>query len=72
MLYRYFYRVIVLSSSEAEHDIARAYDVHANGYLVKPMEFGKFYQMLEEVCSYWSKWNTLAMSSASPSTESPD
>ncbi len=33
--------VVILTSSEAEKDVARAYEYHANSYLVKPVGFNK-------------------------------
>jgi CheY-like chemotaxis protein len=34
--------VVVLSSSSAEQDIARSYDLHASAYVVKPIDLDKF------------------------------
>ena len=34
--------VVVLSSSNAEQDIARSYDLHASAYVVKPIDLDKF------------------------------
>lgn len=49
--------VVILTSSDAENDIARSYDLHANSFLVKPMEFRKFKKMLEDLGLYWLGWN---------------
>jgi len=49
--------VVVLTSSEAETDIARAYEYHANSYLVKPIGFDKFTEMMEQLGFYWLSWN---------------
>ena len=49
--------VVVLTSSEAETDMAKAYDFHANSYLVKPLGFDKFTQMMEHLGFYWLSWN---------------
>ena len=49
--------VIILTSSEAEDDIRQAYELHANGYLVKPIDFEKLSQMLSDVVSYWATCN---------------
>ena len=49
--------VIVLSSSAEPCEVARAYANHANGYLVKPIDFDGFARMLEAVASYWLDWN---------------
>ncbi len=49
--------VVVLTSSGAEDDIARAYDRHANSYLVKPIDFKKFTELMRELGYYWLGWN---------------
>jgi two-component system response regulator len=50
--------VVVLTTSEAERDIARAYLNHANSYLVKPVGFEEFNQLMEDMGFYWLGWNT--------------
>jgi CheY-like chemotaxis protein len=50
--------VVVVTSSDREADIARAYDYHANSYLVKPIDFQKFQTMMNELGFYWLGWNT--------------
>ena len=54
--------VVVLTTSEAESDIARAYDYYANSYLVKPMDFDKFTQLMQDLGFYWLVWNRLPWS----------
>lgn len=49
--------VVVLTTSEAERDIDRAYEYHANSYLVKPVDFAKFTQLMGDMCYYWLGWN---------------
>ncbi len=49
--------VIILTTSEAESDLARAYEHHANSYLVKPVDFGKFVQLMDNMGFYWLGWN---------------
>ncbi len=49
--------VVVLTTSEAERDIARAYGNHANSYLVKPVDFDKFAQLMRDLGFYWLVWN---------------
>ena len=34
--------VVVLTSSEAEQDIAKAYELHANCYVTKPVDLDRF------------------------------
>lgn len=49
--------VVVLTSSSAENDIARAYSHNANSYLVKPVDFEKFTRMMKDLGYYWLAWN---------------
>ena len=50
--------IVILTTSAAEKDVAMAYDYHANSYLVKPMDFAKFEEMMDELGYYWLAWNT--------------
>lgn len=52
--------VIILTTSEAEVDRVRAYSSHANSYLVKPVDFGKFQRMVRDLEFYWAVWNQRA------------
>lgn len=52
--------VVVITTSAAERDRIKAYEFHANSYLVKPVEFEKFREMVQELISYWGKWNVQA------------
>ncbi|HXM53693.1 MAG TPA: response regulator [Candidatus Binatus sp.] len=45
--------VVVLSSSEAETDIARAYDLHANAYVTKPVDIAHFLQVVKSIEEFW-------------------
>lgn len=49
--------IVVLTTSAAETDMARAYDNHANSYLVKPVDFEKFVVLMETLGYYWLVWN---------------
>lgn len=50
--------VIVLTTSEAEKDVARAYDNYVNSYLVKPVGFEEFSRLMDDLGFYWLGWNT--------------
>ena len=50
--------VIILTTSEAEKDVARAYDNHVNSYLVKPVGFEEFSKLMNDLGFYWLGWNT--------------
>ena len=45
--------VIVLSTSEAEQDILRSYDSHANSYLTKPVDLDQFIGVVRAVEDFW-------------------
>lgn len=50
--------VVVLTTSEAEKDVTRAYYNHANSYLVKPVGFEEFKRLMDDLGFYWLGWNT--------------
>jgi CheY-like chemotaxis protein len=50
--------VIVLTTSEAEKDVARAYSNHVNSYLVKPVGYEEFSKLMNDLGFYWLGWNT--------------
>lgn len=45
--------VIVLTSSDARHDITRSYELGANCYVTKPIGLEAFQRMLSEVRRFW-------------------
>jgi CheY-like chemotaxis protein len=45
--------VIVLTVSEREEDIVRAYQLGANTYITKPVDFGKFMHAIDTLWEYW-------------------
>lgn len=45
--------VIILTSSEAEMDIAKSYELHANAYIVKPSSLQQFQLVVEAVEMFW-------------------
>ena len=49
--------VVVLTTSEAEKDVAKAYYNHANSYLVKPVGFDDFKKLMDDLGFYWLGWN---------------
>ncbi len=49
--------VVVLTTSDAESDRARAYASHANSYLVKPIDFEQFRQLIHDLEAYWGICN---------------
>jgi CheY-like chemotaxis protein len=49
--------VVILTTSEAEQDVASAYQYHANSYVTKPMDYKKFSKLMDELGYYWLVWN---------------
>ncbi len=49
--------VVILTSSDLDRDIDEAYDNYANSYLVKPMEYESFSQLMNDLGLYWFRWN---------------
>lgn len=45
--------VVVLTSSAAEQDIARAYSHHANCYITKPVNLDQFLRAVQSIESFW-------------------
>lgn len=58
--------VVILSSSEAEEDIVRSYDAHANCYLSKPLALGQFNRMVHAIEDFWFTIVKLPRSATSP------
>ena len=50
--------VVILTTSEAEKDVARAYSHYANSYLVKPLGYEEFKKLMDDLGFYWLGWNT--------------
>lgn len=48
---------VVLTTSDAEVDITKAYDYNVNSYLVKPLDFDKFSNLIQTFGFYWVVWN---------------
>lgn len=46
--------VIVLSTSEAEDDVAGCYELGANCYIPKPVGFGEFRRVVRAIEEFWS------------------
>ncbi len=45
--------VIVLTTSQAESDVTRSYDLHANCYIVKPVDFDRFIDVVKGIEDFW-------------------
>ena len=49
--------VVILTTSEAERDVAKAYERHTNSYVVKPLDFKGFTTLMKDLGFYWLGWN---------------
>ena len=45
--------VIMLTSSKADEDISLAYNLHANCYITKPLDFIKFVEVVKSIENFW-------------------
>ena len=45
--------VVVITTSEAEEDIARSYDLHANCYISKPVDLDQFITVVRSIEDFW-------------------
>lgn len=45
--------IVVLTSSEAETDIVRSYDLHANCYVAKPLGAESFFEVIRSIEDFW-------------------
>ena len=45
--------VIIMTSSQEETDLVKSYQLGVNSYIVKPVDFDKFAQVVTEVGLYW-------------------
>lgn len=48
---------VILTTSAAESDLAKAYTYGVGSYLVKPVDFSKFTELMESFGYYWLAWN---------------
>lgn len=45
--------VVILTTSQAEEDIARSYDIGANSYITKPVTFDGLVEVMKSLKKYW-------------------
>lgn len=57
--------VIVLTSSLEEKDLFNAYDLGANSYVRKPVDFNEFVDSIQKIASYWLQLNKSPISDKS-------
>lgn len=49
--------VVILTTSKEDHDIHAAYDLGANSYIVKPVDFDNFMEVAQQIELYWCVTN---------------
>jgi len=49
--------VVILTTSDSDSDILTAYKNQVNSYLVKPVDFEKFTNLMKDLGFYWLGWN---------------
>ena len=47
--------VVILTSSQAEKDIVATYNLHANCYITKPVDFDQFIKVVKSIENFWFK-----------------
>ena len=45
--------VVILTSSQAESDIVKSYDLHANCYMCKPVDLTRFLETVRKIEDFW-------------------
>ena len=45
--------VVVLTTSDAEEDVLRSYDLHANAYVTKPVDFERFLSVVRQIDDFF-------------------
>jgi CheY-like chemotaxis protein len=45
--------VVVLTTSKAEEDVLRSYDLHANAYVTKPVDFERFIDVVRQIDNFF-------------------
>jgi two-component system, chemotaxis family, response regulator Rcp1 len=45
--------VVILTTSAAERDLVRTYDLHANAYVIKPLDLDQFVEVVQAIENFW-------------------
>ncbi len=51
--------VVILSTSKAEEDVLKSYNLHANCFITKPVEFDTFVEVVHSIREFWFSIVTL-------------
>jgi chemotaxis family two-component system response regulator Rcp1 len=63
--------VVVLTTSRAEQDVLRAYQLNANCYITKPVDFDQFIEVVRSIESFWLYVVTLPPALRAPAGGAP-
>jgi two-component system response regulator len=61
--------IVILTSSKEEQDLAASYDLGANSYIRKPVDFNQFAEAIGHLGLYWLVWNEVPPPAGQPSPE---
>jgi CheY-like chemotaxis protein len=50
--------IVVLTTSADNQDVKKAYELGANSYIVKPVDFDKFVEVASQIEVYWTVLNS--------------
>jgi len=64
--------VVVLTSSNLQADVDRAYELGANSYLVKPVEFDEMVNMIQRFEAYWTEINRMPTTATATQAQRPE
>lgn len=45
--------VVILTTSAAERDLVKSYNLHANAYIIKPIDLGQFIDVVQAIENFW-------------------
>src|SRR5215208_5759593 len=45
--------VVILTTSAAERDLVKTYDLHANAYVIKPLDLDQFIEVVQAIENFW-------------------
>ncbi|MCD4727695.1 MAG: response regulator [Pirellulales bacterium] len=52
--------VVILTTSKNEEDVLKTYNLHANCYITKPVEFNRFIEVVKSIKEFWFTVVTLS------------
>jgi chemotaxis family two-component system response regulator Rcp1 len=63
--------VVILTSSHNEQEVVKAYEMHANCYIVKPFRFDQFIDTVKAIEGFWFRLATLPQPESTQTTTQP-